>query len=675
MNVLNYFPEVVLQDSEKKLRWLWILRIVLSHEHLFEKVFSQNKDGDYLDIDFVDCFCNENAIGQRHPSDPSIRRDMTKTLQLIETSLAEQQANLKIMDVFASAMQMSEVEHDVIVFAWLSTSSEEWRGLFRHLVKGNYDFLELMSTALDHPFNEVLDAVYKKPYIMNLSSHDYGYTYLKIKKELFDMFSSLGRGESPVDLLLTETISSSHLNLISFNHLQDDIKIMVDLLRKQDAQGKRKKNLNVLIQGQHQTGKTTFVQVMTKALKFKLFEVKSQINQEGSDLRYQLCQHILAHEEQAILLMDGGCIDFLSEQDLNESKVPTFWINSEIDKDLINHFDYVLCLPSLPRTARLKMVQTYLNHPKISKTLLHNLAKHQPIELLHLKRAQQVLDSNSSKEACLDDVLKTVINNSLKASSLPILPKTRPSMTTYDISLVNTDVNVPQMIQGLKRSQRANLCFYGVSGTGKTALAEHIAYSLGKPCIIKKTSDIVSKYIGDTERNIANMFQEASNDDAVLVLDEADSILRDRRFSRSSWETTQVNELLVQMEDFEGLFICCTNLIHTLDQALFRRFSIKMEFQWFTAKQAYEMLKQECIGEVSTAQKVALQKIPCLVPGDFSAVKKQLNLLGEQATTEMMIKKLREEAKFKNAKNLLDEQVRGKSEDKVVQLKNQSRIN
>ncbi len=87
-------------------------------------------------------------------------------------------------------------------------------------------------------------------------------------------------------------------------------------------------------------------------------------------------------------------------------------------------------------------------------------------------------------------------------------------------------------------------------------------------------------YVGQSEQNIARMFEQASQEDAVLVLDEADSLLRDRRGVNQSWEVTQVNELLMQMENFDGLFICSTNLMDDLDQASLRRFAIKVEVRF-----------------------------------------------------------------------------------------------
>ena len=76
--------------------------------------------------------------------------------------------------------------------------------------------------------------------------------------------------------------------------------------------------------------------------------------------------------------------------------------------------------------------------------------------------------------------------------------------------------------------------------------------------MVRRASDLLSCWVGATEQNIARAFEEARKDDAVLLIDEADSFLQDRRGAGHSWEVTQVNEVLTQMENFEGVFIATT---------------------------------------------------------------------------------------------------------------------
>src|SRR5262249_49163191 len=133
------------------------------------------------------------------------------------------------------------------------------------------------------------------------------------------------------------------------------------------------------------------------------------------------------------------------------------------------------------------------------------------------------------------------------------------------------------------------ICLYGPPGTGKTAYGRHVAESLDRPLLVKRASDILSPYVGEAERNIARMFHEARLEGAVLLLDEADSLLRDRRGAVRAWEVTQVNEMLTQMEAFEGIFIASTNLIDSLDEAAMRRFDARVRLDYLAPGQAARM--------------------------------------------------------------------------------------
>ena len=84
----------------------------------------------------------------------------------------------------------------------------------------------------------------------------------------------------------------------------------------------------------------------------------------------------------------------------------------------------------------------------------------------------------------------------------------------------------------------------------------------------------------------------ANDDDAILLLDEVDSFLQDRRNARHSWEISAVNEMLTQMESYRGLFIASTNLMDNLDEAALRRFDLKISFGYLAAEQITQLLSQ-----------------------------------------------------------------------------------
>ena len=195
------------------------------------------------------------------------------------------------------------------------------------------------------------------------------------------------------------------------------------------------------------------------------------------------------------------------------------------------------------------------------------------------------------------------------------------------------------------------LCFYGAPGTGKTALAEHVARALERPLLIKQASDLMSKFVGETEQNMAAMFREAEAEQAVLLLDEADSFLQDRRGAQRSYEVTEVNEMLQGMERYNGVFICTTNLMDRVDQAALRRFSFKIKFKPLTAAQRERMFIVEALdgddSAFSETLRTRLARLDQLCPGDFAAVKRQVEILAAQLSAEEFLEQLEAEHRIK----------------------------
>ncbi|MBI5908181.1 MAG: ATP-binding protein, partial [Burkholderiales bacterium] len=229
----------------------------------------------------------------------------------------------------------------------------------------------------------------------------------------------------------------------------------------------------------------------------------------------------------------------------------------------------------------------------------------------------------------------------------------RRSVTSYDLSMLNvaSRFDVSRIVQALQSRGHGTLCFYGAPGTGKTALVEHLAKSLSRPLIIRQASDLMSKYVGETEQNMAAMFSEAEAEKAVLLLDEADSFLQDRRGAQRTYEVTEVNEMLHGMERFSGIFVCTTNLLESLDQAALRRFTFKIRFMPLTAAQREKMFVTEALAGADAALteplRERLARLTQLCPGDFAAVKRQLEILAAELTADEFLGQLEAEHRIK----------------------------
>jgi hypothetical protein len=123
--------------------------------------------------------------------------------------------------------------------------------------------------------------------------------------------------------------------------------------------------------------------------------------------------------------------------------------------------------------------------------------------------------------------------------------------------------------------------FTGVSGTGKTLAAEVIAYELGMALLKIDLSRVVSKWVGETERNLERAFAEAEDSNAVLFFDEADSLFGKRgevRHGVDRYSNLEVSYLLQRLETYYGLVILASNLRDNIDQAFIRRFQVVLNF-------------------------------------------------------------------------------------------------
>jgi hypothetical protein len=137
----------------------------------------------------------------------------------------------------------------------------------------------------------------------------------------------------------------------------------------------------------------------------------------------------------------------------------------------------------------------------------------------------------------------------------------------------------PVISRKLKRGYRA--LFYGPPGTGKTLTASLLGKQFDKEVYRIDLSQVVSKYIGETEKNLEKVFAKAENKNWILFFDEADSLFGKRSSISSShdkYANQEVSYLLQRIEDFPGLIILASNFKNNIDQAFIRRFNAILHF-------------------------------------------------------------------------------------------------
>ena len=201
------------------------------------------------------------------------------------------------------------------------------------------------------------------------------------------------------------------------------------------------------------------------------------------------------------------------------------------------------------------------------------------------------------------------------------------------LEYLHANCDLAKLVAQLKTSRAAQgaICLYGAPGTGKTAFAHFLSKEMELPLMVRRASDLLDPYVGATEQKIAEMFRLAEREKTVLLLDEADSFLAERKGANASWEVTMVNEMLTQMENFDGLFICSTNLMSKLDEASLRRFALKIKFDYLKPEQRWRLFAEQ-VKRIAPSKaalyRAALNQMNNLTPGDFATVRRQSTLLG-----------------------------------------------
>jgi SpoVK/Ycf46/Vps4 family AAA+-type ATPase len=506
---------------------------------------------------------------------------------------------------------------------------------------------------------------------------------LRVSDKLLQILNADYASEAALMAAFTRPASAATLALADYPHVEQDLRYLIALLKAACKTGER--GVNVLIYGPPGTGKTELAKLVAKEAGSELYEVDC-LDRDGNSLsgreRYrslQVSQAFLRGRHQAAILFDevedvfppvseavmnmfggeetkGAAVQGKAwiNQTLETNPVPTLWISNaiaQIDPAYKRRFQFHLELANPPQGVRESIARKHLEVLGVSTEFLAKIAARKSLTPAQIQSAARfaTLTRTSIDEPVEDLLLKQIDRADKALGNEGEGAEYRPMVTNYDLGMLNIETRYPveKILTSLKARPRASICFYGPPGTGKTALAEHIAKTLERPLMIKKASDLMSKYVGETEQQMAQMFRSAQADKAVLLLDEADSFLQNRQLAQRSYEVTEVNEMLQGMERFDGVFICTTNLFDRIDEAALRRFSFKIRFRPLTAQQRESMFVREALGGdaalLSPAVLARLAKLELLAPGDFAAVCRQNQLLGEEFSAEDFIDQLEKE--------------------------------
>ena len=631
-------------DSEiYELATLWTLRAIFNLGGERELLRSRYDDV----LEFL-------GIESKEPKEEEIQ-NLKNRLEILEKSqisceLKDLEHNLNLLQ---ENLGLNKTERDILRFVAIMYNYEVISNACNLLGDlNNIQATKAISKILNLNFGDVQkafrkDGAFAKTSIIRLDTNTHNLKY-KIDVINNNFMGDLFVKCESMDEIFESAVkpcSKTNLNTKNYPHIKEDVKILLSFLKS--AVSKKQKGVNVLLYGSAGTGKTELSKVIASELNLKLYEVAyddgdGYANEHQRIRSYCLAQNVLSAGSN-LLMYDEAEDIFNTNNDekrqygkafinrsLETNELPTIWITNNIldmDEAVVRRFNLAIEIGIPTEDVRAKIIKKYSEN-LIDSKLVKKLAKNQFVAPAVVSNASLVVSNLNTKDK--NKAFERVISNTLKAQGYDEIEKDeKPSIdlpSSYDPNFVNSDCDLTELMQGIKASKNARMCLYGVPGTGKSAYAKFIAKSLKKPIIIKKGSDLLSMFVGGTEQNIALAFKEAKDKHAVLVFDEVDSFLQDRSMAARSWEVTQVNEMLVQMESFDGIFIATTNLIDNLDKACLRRFDLKLEFGYLLPNQALKLFKKECaLLKVKFDENVAkkVSNLGLLAPGDFASVRRQ----------------------------------------------------
>ena len=473
--------------------------------------------------------------------------------------------------------------------------------------------------------------------------------------------------------LLLDAALPGELEWADFDHVaeeRDHIEKLVKGALQSGVPG-----VNILVYGPPGTGKTEFCKTLAARLGMNLYSVGEE-DERGHETErperlqaLRLAQYLVAPGRASILLFDemedvlsdpswplfssrrysplrsGGSKVFL-HRILERAPVPTLWTSNsarETCETVLRRMTFTLELRKPPCRVRERIWKRELARRDIKATEqdVRSLAKEFDV-------TPGVASSAIAGASLCGGDLATVrlgVRSLSQVISGEKPPTNQGPPVKFDLALVRADIDPVGFADRLAKTggKHFSLCLQGPPGTGKSAFVRYLADRLGFQVTQKRASDLMSMWVGETEQQIAAAFAEARAEGSILVFDEADSLLADRRGAVRSWEVSQVNEMLTWMESHPLPFACTANFGENLDPATLRRFTFKIALDYLTSDQSqaafhtyFALEAPPEIGDLSS-----------LTPGDFAVVRRKAEILGHLQDAKALAELLRAECEAK----------------------------